>query len=156
MFGVITLFNILKFSGKELIEGPKYVAIAGEQASVVGWWLFLILYSFLLSLFYAIYWTLTNPFAKVEIWDVNTAERIAQLPHSSGSPSNQIPNQRGFFFFFVKYFRKLLLKTSFLRSYCVLDKFEIVYFLEGMLNFKILWDLFTAFPYCGISGCWWI
>ncbi|KAK4366943.1 hypothetical protein RND71_014823 [Anisodus tanguticus] len=52
-------------SCKELSEGPKYVAIAGEQSSVV------------------------------EIWDVNTAKRIAQLPHSSGSLLNQTPNQRG-------------------------------------------------------------
>ncbi|CAN4114813.1 unnamed protein product [Withania somnifera] len=54
-----------KSKGKELSEGPRYVAIAREQSSVV------------------------------EIWDVNTAERIAQLPHSSGSLSNQTPNQRG-------------------------------------------------------------
>lgn len=44
IFCLIRLFNILKFSGKELSEGPKYVAIAGEQSSVVGWWLFLIRY----------------------------------------------------------------------------------------------------------------
>lgn len=57
--------NFTKSKGNELSEGPKYVAIAGERSSVV------------------------------EIWDVNTAERIVELSHSSDNLSNQSPNQRG-------------------------------------------------------------
>lgn len=134
---VIRLFNILKLSGNELSEGPKYVAIAGERSSVVGWWLFLTLYFFFWVCLMRFYWTLTNPCAKVEIWDVNTAERIVELSHSSDNLSNQSPNQRGLFVFSFCFVVRLTLTDRLL--------------LRRLLNFRI----FMRIIYC-ISIMWYL
>lgn len=79
------------------VEGSKYVAVAGEQPSEVYMqpWLSLLLFSFLKFQLLIIF---VGWFAKVEIWDLNTAERFARLPQSCVAGSSGISTtERGKF-----------------------------------------------------------
>ena len=78
-------------------EGPKYVAIAGEQSHEVNIQLLIVLFIHLYN-FGAYHLFLCGLYLKVEIWDLNTAERFARLPQNcvGGSP-NVSANEKGLY-----------------------------------------------------------
>lgn len=85
-------------------EGPKYVAIAGEQSHEVNiqLWQFCLIY-IIFGAYHLLF--LCGLYLKVEIWDLNTAERFARLPQNcvGGSP-NVSANEKGLYLSWIYVF----------------------------------------------------